>query len=86
LAATPIAFNITVCDTQKYGEYWKCANRGAYQGLSLKNLSQQVLGRLIKQGRVSSVEDALATMEVYRNAEIAIDQEQTMEGTRFMKY
>jgi RNA exonuclease 4 len=84
--ATPIAFDVTVRDTQKYSGYRKYANRGAYQGPSLKNLSQQVLGRLIKQGRVSSVEDALATMEVYRNAEIAIDQEQTTEGTRVMKY
>ncbi|KAH6613220.1 ribonuclease H-like domain-containing protein [Boeremia exigua] len=76
---------LQVRDTQKYSGYRKYANRGAHQGPSLKNLSQQVLGRPIKQGRVSSVEDARATMEVYRNAEVAIDQEQTTEGTRVTK-
>jgi len=46
------------------------------EGPSLKNLALNVLGRPIKQGRTSSVEDAIATMEVYRNAETDIDQEQ----------
>jgi RNA exonuclease 4 len=73
---TPIAFQMTVRDTQKYSGYRKYANRGAHQGPSLKVLAQQVLGRSIKQGQVSSVEDALATMEIYRNAEDAIDREQ----------
>jgi len=38
--------------------------------------SGEVLGRQIKQGRASSVEDAVATMEVYQNAEVDIDWEQ----------
>ncbi|KAF9695343.1 hypothetical protein EKO04_006308 [Ascochyta lentis] len=74
-----IAFQMTVRDTQKYSGYQKYANRGAHQGPSLKILAQQVLRRSIKQGQVSSVEDALATMEIYRNAEDAIDQEQNQE-------
>ncbi|TAQ85585.1 hypothetical protein B7494_g6091 [Chlorociboria aeruginascens] len=45
-------------------------------GPSLKNLALGVLDRPIKQGRVSSVEDAIVTMEVYRNAEADIEQEQ----------
>jgi hypothetical protein len=43
---------------------------------SLKNLAREVLGRQIKQGRVSSVKDAVATMEVYRKAKAEIDKEQ----------
>jgi len=56
--------------------YRQYANRGAHQGPSLKNLALEVLGRQIKQGRASSVEDAVATMEVYRNAEVDIDWDQ----------
>ncbi|KAF3031618.1 3'-5' exonuclease [Didymella heteroderae] len=74
--APPIAFQMTVRDTQRYSGYQKYAQRGAHQGPSLKILAQQVLGRSIKQGQVSSVEDALATMEIYRTAEDAIDLEQ----------
>merc|ERR1711977_189249 len=66
----------TIFDTQKCSRYRQYANRGANQGPSLKNLALGVLGRPIKQGRVSSVEDAIATMEVYRNAEADIEQEQ----------
>jgi RNA exonuclease 4 len=73
---TPITFNMKVRDTQKYSGYRQYANHGAHQGPSLKNLALEVLGRRIKQGRVSSVEDAVATMEVYRNAEADIDREQ----------
>jgi len=73
---TPVTFDITVRDTQKCSRYRQYANRGAHQGPSLKNLALEVLGRSIKQGRVSSVEDAIATMEVYRNAEADIEQEQ----------
>lgn len=76
LRPTPITFNMTVRDTQKYSMYRQYANRGAHQGPSLKNLALEVLGRQIKQGRVSSVEDAVATMEVYQNAEVNIDREQ----------
>ena len=76
LLPTPITFNMTVRDTQKYSMYRQYASRGAHQGPSLKNLALEVLGRQIKQGRVSSVEDAVATMEVYRNAEVDIDREQ----------
>lgn len=72
----PVVFDITVRDTQKFSRYRQYANPGAHQGPTLKNLSLEVLGRRIKQGRVSSVEDAIATMEVYRNAEAEIDQEQ----------
>ncbi|OBT38923.1 hypothetical protein VE00_10713 [Pseudogymnoascus sp. WSF 3629] len=74
---TPITFNnMRVRDTQKYSMYRQYANRGAHQGPSLKNLALEILGRQIKQGRTSSVEDAVATMEVYRNAEVDIDCEQ----------
>jgi RNA exonuclease 4 len=69
-------------DTQKCSRYRQYANRGANQGPSLKNLALGVLGRPIKQGRVSSVEDAIATMEVYRNAEADIEQEQGKQGGR----
>ena len=73
---TPVTFDMMIRDTQKYSKYRQYANRGTIQGPSLKNLALGVLGRPIKQGRVSSVEDAIATMEVYRNAETDIDQEQ----------
>jgi RNA exonuclease 4 len=65
-----------VRDTQEYSGYRQYSNHDAHQGPSLKNLALEVLGRRIKQGRVSSVEDAVATMEVYRNAEADIDREQ----------
>lgn len=73
---TPIIFGITVRDTQTCRRYRQYANRGAHQGPSLKNLALAVLGRPIKQSRVSSVEDAIATMEIYRYAEADIEQEQ----------
>lgn len=73
---TPISFNMKVRDTQKYSMYRQYANHRANQGPSLRNLALEVLGRSIKQGRVSSLEDAVATMEVYRHAEVHIDQEQ----------
>jgi len=76
LLPTPVTFDMTVRNTQKFSRYRQYANRGAHQGPSLKNLALEVLGRPIKQGRPSSVEDAIATMEVYRNAEVDIDQEQ----------
>jgi RNA exonuclease 4 len=75
-AITPITFSITFRDTQKYSGYRQYANPGAYQGPNLKNLALRVLGRSIKQGRMSSLEDAVATMDVYRNAEEDIDREQ----------
>lgn len=73
---TPVTFDMRVRDTQKCSRYRQYANRGAHQGPSLNNLALEVLGRPIKQGRVSSVEDAIATMEVYRNVEADIEQEQ----------
>ncbi|KFY27956.1 hypothetical protein V493_03187 [Pseudogymnoascus sp. VKM F-4281 (FW-2241)] len=76
LRFSPIVFDIKTRDTQKYSMYRQYANRGAHQGPSLKNLAVKVLGRQIKQGRMSSVEDAVATMEVYRKAEVNIDREQ----------
>lgn len=76
LRLTPVIFDMAVRDTQKCSRYRQYANRGAHQGPSLKNLALEVLGRPIKQGRVSSVEDAIATMEVYQNAEADIEQEQ----------
>jgi hypothetical protein len=76
LRLTPVTFDITVRDTQKCRKYLQFANRDAYQDPSLKNLALEVLGRLIKQGRVSSVEDAIATMEIYQNANADIEQEQ----------
>lgn len=72
----PVTFNIKVRDTQKYTGYRQYANPGAHQGPNLKNLTLNVVNREIKEGRVSSVEDAIATMEVYRKAELDIDQEQ----------
>lgn len=76
LRLTSVTFEMTVRDTQKCSRYRQYANRGAHQGPSLKNLALEVLGRPIKQGRVSSLEDAIATMEVYRKAEADIEQEQ----------
>lgn len=76
LRLTPVIFDMTVRDTQKCSRYRQYANRGAHQGPSLKNLALEVLGRPIKQGRASSVEDAIATMEVYQNAEADIEQDQ----------
>ncbi|MCJ1368315.1 3'-5' exonuclease [Acarospora aff. strigata] len=76
LRLTPVTFDMTVRDTQKCSRYRQYANRGAHQGPGLKNLALEVLGRPIKQGRASSIEDAIATMEVYRNAEADIEQEQ----------
>jgi len=73
---SPVIFNITVRDTQKCSRYRQFANLGSHQGPSLKNLALEVLGRRIKQGRVSSVEDAIVTMEIYRNAEADIEREQ----------
>jgi len=73
---TPATFDMTVRDTQKCSRYRQYANRGAHQGPSLKNLALEVLGRPIKQGGASSVEDAIATMEIYRNAEADIEREQ----------
>lgn len=73
---TPITFDVTARDTQKYSGYRQYANKNAYQGPTLKNLAQKVLGRHIKQGRISSVEDAVATMEIYQNTEVDIDREQ----------
>lgn len=75
-SATCLRFDISVRDTQKYSGYRKYANPGARQGPNLKNLALEVLGRSIKQGLVSSVEDAVATMEIYRKAEVEIDREQ----------
>ena len=79
---TPVTLDITVRDTQQCSRYRQYAIRGAHQGPSLKNLALQVLGRPIKQGRVSSVEDAIATMEIYRNAEADIEQEQGKQGRK----
>lgn len=73
---TPVIFDMTVRDTQKFSGCRQYANRGAHQGPNLKNLALEVLGCPIKQGRVSSVEDAIATMEIYRNAEAYIEREQ----------
>ncbi|KAL6166636.1 hypothetical protein ACJQWK_07978 [Exserohilum turcicum] len=75
-SATRLKFDISVRDTQKYSGYRKYANPGAHQGPNLKNLALGVLGRSIKQGPVLSVEDAIATMEIYRKAEVEIDREQ----------
>jgi RNA exonuclease 4 len=76
LRPTPVTFDIIVRDTQKYSRYRQYANHGAHQGPSLKNLALELLGCPIKQGRVSSVEDTIATTEVYRNAEADIEREQ----------
>lgn len=65
-----------VRDTQKCSRYQQYAAHGAHQGPSLKILAREVLGREIKKGRISSVEDAVATMEVYRRAEAEIEKEQ----------
>ncbi|KAH6691813.1 hypothetical protein BKA61DRAFT_625234 [Leptodontidium sp. MPI-SDFR-AT-0119] len=73
---TQVTFDIKIRDTQRCRKYLQFANAGAHQGPSLKNLALKVLGRPIKQSRVSSVEDAIATMELYRNAEADIEQEQ----------
>ncbi|KAJ5052599.1 hypothetical protein J3E72DRAFT_389770 [Bipolaris maydis] len=75
-SATCLKFDMSVRDTQKYSGYRKYANPGAHQGPNLKNLALRVLGRSIKQGPVSNIEDAVATMETYRKAEVEIDWEQ----------
>lgn len=67
-----------VRDTQKYSGY-----RSGRQIQSLKNLTRRLLGREIKQGTVSSVEDAAATMELYRLAEEEIDREQRRQRFGF---
>jgi len=79
---TSVTFDITVRDIQKCRRYLRFAERGAHQGPKLKNLALNVLGRPIKQGRVSSVEDAVATMELYRHAEEDIEQEQGKSSRR----
>lgn len=71
---------MTIRDTQKYSRYRQYANHGAHQGPSLKNLALAVLGRQIKQGRASSMEDAVDTLKVYRNAEADINREQAKQG------
>lgn len=76
LPLTPVTFDIKVRDTQKCRKYLQFANRGAHQCPSLKNLASKALARSIKQSRVPSVEDAIATMELYRKAEADIEQEQ----------
>jgi RNA exonuclease 4 len=70
------AFRMSIRDTQKYRGYQQYASPGAHQGPNLKSLALKVLGRSIKEGRVPSVEDAVATMELYRHAEAEIDKEQ----------
>jgi RNA exonuclease 4 len=82
----PVSFDIKVHDTQKCRSYRQYANHGANQGPSLKNLTLKVLGRPIKQGRVSSVEDAIATMEVYQKAEADIEQEQGKLGPSGLRF
>lgn len=74
--SNPLDIDMTLRDTQKYSGYRKYANPHAHQGPSLRNLALGVLGRPIKQDGISSVEDAVATMEVYRNVEMEIDCEQ----------
>ncbi|KAJ6191980.1 ribonuclease H-like domain-containing protein [Bipolaris maydis] len=54
----------------------KYANPGARQGPNLKNLALRALGHSIKQGPVSSIDDAVATVEIYRKAEVEINREQ----------
>lgn len=71
-----LTLKMSVRDTQKYSGYCRYANPGAHQGPNLKVLAREVLGREIKLGRVSSVEDAVATMEIYRKVEVEIDHEQ----------
>jgi RNA exonuclease 4 len=53
LLLTPVTFDMKVRDTQKCSRYRQYANSGAHQDPSLKNLALGVLGRPIKQGRVS---------------------------------
>ncbi|KAF7952838.1 hypothetical protein EAE96_006063 [Botrytis aclada] len=77
---TPI-FNMPIRDTQKYSGYRQYAGPRAHQGPSLKDLALKILGREIKKGRISSVEDAVAIMEIYRTAEIDIDREQVRLNT-----
>ncbi|KUJ22632.1 uncharacterized protein LY89DRAFT_306635 [Mollisia scopiformis] len=71
---TPVKLDMKTRDTQKYTGYSQYAI--GPHGPSLKTLALEVLGRPIKMGRISSVEDAVATMAVYRNAEAGIEQEQ----------
>ncbi|KAJ6276461.1 ribonuclease H-like domain-containing protein [Bipolaris maydis] len=66
LEATRLKFDIS----RKY------ANPGARQGPNLKNLALRALGHSIKQGPVSSIDDAVATVEIYRKAEVEINREQ----------
>lgn len=72
-----VAFDFHARDTQKYSKFQQYAIAGAHQGPNLKNLSYQVLGRRIKLGRISSVEDARATMEIYKTVEDDLDREQS---------
>ncbi|KAJ8116083.1 hypothetical protein OPT61_g2417 [Boeremia exigua] len=72
----PLRLDVSVRDTQKYSGYRQYAIRGAHQGPNLKNLALNVLRCRIKEGRISSLEDAVATMQIYRKAEADIDREQ----------
>lgn len=80
----PVAFEFEARDTLTYMGFRQYARPGLDSNRpSLKTLAQNLLGRQIKQGRVSSVEDAIATMGVYRLAEAGIDEEQgKQEGKR----
>lgn len=63
--STPKKFEIQTRDTQKYSGFQKYATTSQH-GPSLKVLARKVLVREIKTGRVSSVEDAKATLDLYR--------------------
>ena len=76
MRAMAIQFDLRRRDTQKFSGFRRYANPNSRHGPTLKVLASAVLGRSIKQGRVSSVEDAVATMEIYRKFEDGIEEEQ----------
>lgn len=71
----PTIFTMAIRDTEKYSRYQKYSHPLSNEGPILHGLARAVLGRRIPQGRRSTVEDAVATMEVYRKAEAGIDGE-----------
>jgi RNA exonuclease 4 len=89
---TLVTFNYEIRDTKRYRGYrqyryadpntphpWLNAPRP-----SLEILALRVLGRQIKQSRTSSVEGAVAIMELYRKSELGIDLEQSRETERHL--
>lgn len=73
---TPVHFDMTVRETEKYWMYRLYANCGPHQRPSLKELAWALVNFPYQEKRVSSLADAITTMKVYRMAETKIEKEQ----------